>query len=404
MTDFLPKISEEHDLQLNTTDSSSVDSGADHNTAEYGAGTFEGPEKTIEVCFRPNVGHENGLRALSREQLDILCEKARCSIISKISSNYMDAYVLSESSLFIYKHKYIMKTCGTTTLLRCLKSLLEYADGLGLELTWVGYSRKNLFFPHAQEFPHSSFGSEIEFLGSHEKLQERLHGAAYILGPVTGDHWYVYVADHFEIPTCISAPVSSEITINLMMFDMALEVSKIFYKSENVSARDMTVKSGIATLVPGATIDDTAFTPCGYSMNAILHDYYSTIHVTPEPECSYASFETNSDMRSYLPLVRNALNVFKPARFVLTMFGDESAVVKTEIPIDSRMISVSGHGKYIRTSMSSTKVESDFCCMMACFSLEGTVSSGSEKVVAALSARVPPATGMRNKPRGYSLC
>ena len=43
-----------------------------------------------------------------------------------------------------------MKTCGTTTLLRCLSSLLQFADVLGMELTWVGYSRKNLLFPNAQ--------------------------------------------------------------------------------------------------------------------------------------------------------------------------------------------------------------------------------------------------------------
>ena len=44
----------------------------------------------------------------------------------------------------------------------------------------------------------------------------------------------------------------------------------------------MTNKSGIFKLVPGATIDEVSFSPCGYSMNAVLHDAYSTIHITPE--------------------------------------------------------------------------------------------------------------------------
>ena len=118
-----------------------------HVTPEYVPGCFEGPEKTMEVVFKTGVGAEEGLRALTREQLDYLCTQAKCTILSKISSNYIDAYVLSESSLFIYKHKYIMKTCGTTTLLRCLSSLLQFADALGMKLTWVGYSRKNLLYP-----------------------------------------------------------------------------------------------------------------------------------------------------------------------------------------------------------------------------------------------------------------
>jgi S-adenosylmethionine decarboxylase len=132
-------------------------------TPEYIPGCFEGPEKTMEVCFIPGIGDADGLRKLTRKQLDFLCTEAKCSILSKISSSYMDAYVLSESSLFIYKHRYIMKTCGTTTLLHCLDSLLRFADELKMELMWVGYSRKNLLFPTQQAWPHSNFGDEIEF-------------------------------------------------------------------------------------------------------------------------------------------------------------------------------------------------------------------------------------------------
>ena len=112
-----------------------------------------------------------------------------------------------------------------------------------------------------------------------------------------------------------------------MMFDMAPEVATIFFKQQRegveITGKEMTTKSGIDHLCPGATIDETAFTPCGYSMNAILHDSYFTIHITPEKECSYASFETNTCLRDYASMVRNVLNVFRPKRFVLTMFGDE---------------------------------------------------------------------------------
>jgi len=368
-TDYEPATTNE----LNSYD---IDSTADvtsqesvEDNAEYVPGSFEGPEKTMEVWFRPNCGHIDGLRALSRDQLDHLCTKAKCSIVSKVSSSYMDAYVLSESSLFIYKYKYIMKTCGTTTLLRCLDSLLLFADKLGLELMWVGYSRKNLNNPHKQHWPHSSFDDEIRFLGSHKKLEERLHGSGYILGPVTGDHWFVYCADHSELPLSLCAD-SRDVTMNLMMFDMAPAMADIFYRCNTETARDMTIKSGIIDLCPGAIIDDCAFTPCGYSMNAILHETYATIHITPEEQCSYASFETNAFLPTYLPIVRNVLSVFKPKRFVLTLFGDESALKHTVLPTDSRCIMTGGNGSYVRTSQSSAKVEGDLCCLMACFATE----------------------------------
>jgi S-adenosylmethionine decarboxylase len=129
---------------------------------EY-TGVFEGPEKTLEVCFRNKneegpamvkPGERAGLRKLSRDDLSRICARARCTILSHVSNQYLDAYVLSESSLFIYPYMLVLKTCGTTTLLRCIALLIDFGRRLGLEIDWVGYSRKNFNFPGDQAFPH----------------------------------------------------------------------------------------------------------------------------------------------------------------------------------------------------------------------------------------------------------
>ncbi len=122
------EVSTDPDNQVAFSPTNSSDlSDASFSVAEYN-GTFEGPEKSLEVCFRPGVGHRLGCRALTRQQLDAICNKAQCTIISKISNDHLDAYVLSESSLFVYKYKVVIKTCGTTTLLRCISCLLNYAS------------------------------------------------------------------------------------------------------------------------------------------------------------------------------------------------------------------------------------------------------------------------------------
>lgn len=363
----------------------------DLSTSEAEIGYFEGPEKTMEVVFRSDKGAVDGLRSLSRNNLDYLCTKAKCSIISKVSNNHMDAYVLSESSLFVYRHRFIMKTCGTTTLLRCLSSLLEFADVIGLELLWVGYSRKNLSNPSAQLWPHSNFGEEIRYIDSHEKFQNRLKGTGHILGPITGDHWFVYVADHsqYNDNKCCLAPhpeigpfvgghltqsaftPSNERTINMMMFDLDPEVAALFFTKTCPTGKQMTTKAGIQHLCPGAAIDETCFHPCGYSMNAILHDAYSTIHVTPQTQCSYASFETNNYLSNYSALVRNVLTIFRPKRFVLTLFGDQCAIDElAALPTDRKLIPLPGLGDYRRSSVSSTQVNNDLSCLMACYSLD----------------------------------
>ena len=440
----------QNDLTVATDPAS--ESSADDNSVlnEEGGehhGFFEGPEKTMEVLFRTDIGCDDGLRALSRAQLDHLCELAKCSILSKISSSHMDAYVLSESSLMIYKYKYIMKTCGTTTLLRCLNTLLKYADELQMEVESVVYSRKNLTCPTAQMWPHSSFGEEIKYINTHANLQERLHGNGYILGPVTGDHWFIYVADltpvesvslvksgsttsvksnvtgenmsdtdkklvrSQSIPASVNtngvsiyAKQHSDRTLNIMMFGLAPEVCANFFQKNVPTGKEMTKKSGISLLCPGATIDETSFTPCGYSMNAILHDSYYTVHITPEESCSYASFETNACLTNYSPLVRNALTVFRPTRFVVTLFGDETGIHSmSELPTDLRRIDLPGVGSFTRTSQSNTKIATECCCFMAVYTLDSTIVNPSTSSKEVMAKEATFNSLLSKRPRGYSV-
>jgi len=48
-----------------------------------------------------------------------------------------------------------------------------------------------------------------------------------------------------------------------------------------------------------------------------------TIHITPQQEYSYVSFETNVPQTSYKELISKVLKTFQPEKFVLTMFSNE---------------------------------------------------------------------------------
>lgn len=408
-------VTNPEDIQPQAAPYHSDDDKSGEVDREY-TGQFEGPEKTLEVCFRPVSSHHSvdasssggltttkaGLRLLSRRDLDLVCSKARCTILSSISNQYLDAYVLSESSLFVYNYMVILKTCGTTTLLRCLALLIELGRRLGLELDWVGYSRKNFNFPDDQRFPHGSFHQELEYLYSHRRLCEKLNGHGYTLGPITDDHWFVFVADK----TIRSQVTENDRVLNIMMFDIDMDVANLFYydqypskihndETEEEAVRrisfEQTRAAGIDALAPGATFDPRAFQPCGYSMNALLFQSYFTMHITPEAGSSYASFETNQKLASYQSLISNVVRTFKPRRFVITLMADEQGLKEIQEKGNplvgsaaSSKIVVPTAGKvtkdflYKRTNVASIKVEEDCCCLMGNWVYDDNVDDAIE--------------------------
>lgn len=278
-------------------------------------GGFEGPEKKLEIDFKVARGCEmipDGLRSVTQDEWSDILTLAKCTILSKTSNNHFDSYVLSESSLFVYPSKIMIKTCGTTTLLNTISRILELGKRSGLEVAYVFYSRKNYNFPQRQIFPHFDFRLEVDFLNRNFPK-----GQAYILGDVSGDHWNLFVADY-------SGAQGSEQTLEIMMSHLDPTTMAQFYKTDKfVSAKHTTVTSGIADIIPGSTIDEFQFDPCGYSMNGLKDDFYSTIHITPEPHCCYVSFDTNLPQVSYTKMVQKVVEIFKPGKFHVALVLDK---------------------------------------------------------------------------------
>ncbi|KAF7507583.1 hypothetical protein GJ744_010253 [Endocarpon pusillum] len=395
---------------------------------------FEGPEKLLEVWFSPsphnleNCSQPDGLKAVPAEVWKSMLDLVNCKVLSIVESEGIDAYLLSESSMFVFPHKLILKTCGTTTLLCGLPRILEIASifggyarstdpparGIAIAAApyRVFYSRKNFLFPDRQHGPHRSWRDEVRSL---DKLF--LGGSAYMIGKMNGEHWYLYLTEpntmltppaspcHSDSPTetetrVLSLPTAirgikqtsmceaEDETLEVLMTDLDGENAQQFYL-ENASAvaesqyrgtrsasddfvdvfsntssdngefgsdeeaypEELTTEGhALGTVVsdfcglsdvypkskyPGSRIDAYLFTPCGFSANAVVPapegetgTHYFTVHVTPEPNCSYASFETNvpalQEGRDTADIVSNVVDIFKPGRFSVTLFEAKS--------------------------------------------------------------------------------
>ena len=49
-------------------------------------------------------------------------------------------------------------------------------------------------------------------------------------------------------------------------------------------------------------------------------DEYFTIHVTPQVECAWVSFETNLVLDSHIHIIAKVLSIFKPGSFTVSLF------------------------------------------------------------------------------------
>jgi len=236
------------------------------------------------------------------------------------------------------------------------------------------YSRKSYFFPERQKGPHREWKNEVEYLDGIFK-----NGAAYTVGKVNGDHWLLYITSPYGQPPSpvVQAKVVQDFepvddastsdglptvdyTIEILMSELAPDACKSFMfgpvpeGSASDTALDLSSAIGISDLFPPrlTTLDAYAFSPCGYSSNALIKwgepismgtdtmelndsrqcgEGYYTIHVTPEEGWSYASFECNvplselstpqsqsiPDLRT---LVRRVVDIFQPGRLSLTLF------------------------------------------------------------------------------------
>lgn len=227
------------------------------------------------------------------------------------------------------------------------------------------YSRKTFMFPDFQQKPHSSWDAEVAYLDGVFTDRGEGKGNAYVVGKVNGDYWLLWMISpgvldtdgESGLDTQVSAsPIASPIpdcTIEILMSDLSAEAREPFFATDSpengvdsdprADGQAISSRLGLNTLFPleQTDLDSYAFTPCGYSANAIIKNNkserpgegYYTIHVTPEAGWSYASFESNvplpiisaqkcspEGMPDLQTLITRVVRVFRPRRLTLTLF------------------------------------------------------------------------------------
>ncbi len=260
---------------------------------------FEGPEKKLEIILYEPMSE---FRNLSSGSWERVVKASGAEIISKIENSRMDAYLLSESSLFVWEDRILMITCGQTQLVNTIPELLKIIDKSNVAMAF--YERKNFMYPGEQP---SDFEADVA------QVEKFFKGKSYRLGPANHDHVHVFYSSHSAIEP------SEDVTFQILMCGLDRSLSKILSAGYTKNPELAEKLTGIDRLYPDMKRDTYLFSPYGYSLNAIKKAHYATIHVTPQPIGSYASFETNIIDQDFSKLISEVISIFKPQKYSMLL-------------------------------------------------------------------------------------
>ncbi len=261
---------------------------------------FEGSEKKLEVVVNFDNLKASSLLEYKKDFWSQVVESSQAQILSEIQTDDCVAYLLSESSLFVFKTHFTMITCGQTTL---AKAFLKFQETVpSKNISSFIYERKNEVSPKDQK---SSFSEDVNAFQEifNQEGQEVQFGEK-------SNHFIELYEFHknFTLP-------EDEATLELLMYNVSEETKAMFFKDQT-QIEKIHEFFNFNNWASEFEIDDYIFDPQGYSVNALKGSEYFTIHVTPQKEDSYVSFETNIKKRSaYDPLIDQMLELFKPRSY-----------------------------------------------------------------------------------------
>lgn len=261
---------------------------------------FEGSEKKFEIVTKDQRVD------FSREPLSFwqeMISQCKATILSSIENDQLKAFLLSESSLFIWKNRIILITCGRTKLINALVHAIKH---FGPEnICELFFQRKNEYFSHLQP---SHFISDVQ------QLSQFYQGKAYRFGNMDEHHNFLYCVNS----NCKNS--EKDQTYELHMYHISVQSSEFLTTPGHVR-EDLRQYLKISQWAGDFIIDDFVFEPYGYSLNGIKGDEYITIHITPQENSSFVSFEGNINLKLAVPIL---LEIFSPLSFDLISFETES--------------------------------------------------------------------------------
>ena len=259
---------------------------------------YEGTEKRLEIT----VKHTNLLLFPECFWQEMVAQ-AGAFILSKIENDTIRAYLLSESSLFIWQNRLLLITCGNTHLVKAAQFFQRKHSKEKIQS--LLFQRHH---PIESRLQKSNFSQDVVL------LKTQLQGIT--------QHWQKeYKGDLFFFGEIDNEPLISKQI--LMLHSLSGAFTKQL-QAGKVSTVQIESTLSLNAFFPQLSIDQFTFTPKGYSLNAIAGNDYLTLHITPENLSSYLSLESSFSVQQMNPFIDHLLSLFKPSKSQLMCFTKDA--------------------------------------------------------------------------------
>lgn len=267
---------------------------------------YEGTEKRLEISLK-----QGNLLQFPEVFWQEMVAQAGAYILSSIENKSIRAYLLSESSLFIWKNKLLLITCGNTSLIKAAQFFQKKIAKAKIKS--LLFHRHQPIRPKSQK---SSFAQDYALLNKHlpgktMHWRERYKGDLFLYG----DHSCAgNLCKQIFMQHGLSGPFAEKL------------------QAGTVSSEQIASTLALTDFFPKLCLDQYTFTPKGYSLNAIAGNNYLTIHITPEKLSNYLSLESSFAKQIMQPFIKHLILLFTPSHsHVINFSGDINNALQVSV-------------------------------------------------------------------------
>ncbi len=290
-----------------------------------GVSLFEAVEKKAEIILATHT--VSLLKDIDNGFWHQMISACQASILSTTETTECKAFILSESSLFIWNSRLLILTCGTAPLIKAIEFFIRSFLKVPLQIIYQRQQERST----AKQL--TTFNQDVIQLNQYFSGQRSTLHTENMANQHIYVGWSKQISAHHE-----NIALKPKAKYEWCGYELSTHVCKQLIKPDTTSAAirnflklsDWFKKQKVAW-----TIDDYCFSPYGYSLNAVSDQQFVTLHLTPQSPVSYISVSSDGDISSLITLL---IGIFQPQIYRCVLLNNFFDAPNLSVLVDNKVV------------------------------------------------------------------